>query len=81
MPVHPKVTPHPPPSILSGFPDNLPVLYSWEGRGTVKVKCITQEYNTLTCPVFESGTLNPGISDQRPLPLSMWPSTPPSAID
>ena len=41
-----KGYPPPPPSILSGFPDNLPVLYSWEGRGTVKVKCVLPKNTT-----------------------------------
>ena len=50
-------------SISSGFPDSLLVpilgyLYSWVERGTVSVKCLAQEHNTMTRPVFEPGPLD-----------------------
>ena len=40
------------PSIPSGFSDSLlvPILYSWVERGTVRVKCLAQEHNTMTPP-------------------------------
>ena len=42
---------HGTPSILSGCPDNsLVPIYSLVDRGTVRVKCLAQEHNTMTHP-------------------------------
>ena len=37
-------------------------LYSWVERGTVRVKCLAQEHNTMTRPGLEPGPLNPESS-------------------
>ena len=37
-------------------------LYSWVERGTVKVKCLVQEHNTMTRPGLEPGSLDPESS-------------------
>ena len=37
-------------------------LYSWVERGTVKVKCLAQEHNTMTRPGLEPGPLDPESS-------------------
>ena len=34
-------------------------LYSWVERGTMRVKCLAPEHNTMTRPRFEPGHLNP----------------------
>ena len=46
MLVHRRSLPH----NLSGFPNNFAgaQLYSWVERGTVRVKCLAQEYNTVS---------------------------------
>ena len=38
------------PAILLGFPDKIAGshLYTWVERGTVRVKCLAQEHNTLS---------------------------------
>ena len=33
-------------------------LYSWVERGTVRVKCLAQEHNTMTRPGLEPGPLD-----------------------
>ena len=51
------------PSISSGFPDSLLIpIYSWVERGTVRVKCLAQEHNTITWPGLEPGPLEPESS-------------------
>ena len=54
-PTRSSVTRHwtsiPPPSILLGCPNSSPVpIYTpgWRDRGTARVKCLTQEHNTVT---------------------------------
>ena len=45
-------------NILQGFSDSSPVpidLYSWVERGTVRVKCLAQEHNTMTWPGLKPG--------------------------
>ena len=37
-------------------------LYSWVERGTVGVKCLAQEHNTMTRPGLEPGPLDPESS-------------------
>ena len=50
-------------SISSGSPNSLLVpIYSWVERGTVRVKCLAQEHNTMTRPGLEPGTLDPESS-------------------
>ena len=48
-------------SILSGFPDSLPVPIYTPGieRGTLRVKCLAQEHNTMTQLELEPRPLNP----------------------
>ena len=56
MPVHRRQLP----SISSGFSNSLLVpIYSWVERGTVRVKCLAQEHNTMTWPGLEPGPLIP----------------------
>ena len=49
---------------LLSFPNNPPVyhLYTWVERGTVRVKCLAQEHNTISQPGLKPGPLNPGTS-------------------
>ena len=58
-------------SISSSFPDSLLVpIYSWVERGTVRVKCLAQEHNTITRPELEPGPLDPEPSALITRPLS-----------
>ena len=54
MPVHRRVTP----SIKFAGTH----LYTWVERGTVRVKCLAQEHNTMSRPGLEPGPLYPEMS-------------------
>ena len=47
-----------PPSISSGFPSLLVPTYSWVERGTVRVKYLAQEHNTMTRVRLKPGPLD-----------------------
>ena len=52
------------PRNLSGFPNNLPAgthLYTWEERGTVRVKCLAQEHNTMSLARARTRTARSGV--------------------
>ena len=58
------------PSNLLGFPNNSH-LYSWVERGTVRVECLAQEYNTMSRPGHKPGPLAPGMSAMTIRPLRL----------
>ena len=63
-----------PASISSGFPDSLLVsIYSWVERRTVRVKCLSQEHNTMTRPGLEPGPLAPESSTLTTRPPRLPP--------
>ena len=50
------------PRNLSGFPNNLPVpIYTWVERGTVRVKCLSQEHNTMSPARARARAARPGV--------------------